>query len=127
LTDSATTSVCTLPALGCATSDVSALKAEPKEIVISADGAAYLKGLTWSHWGTLTATGKGILEGNNCIPDCAKGTYAAYAATVTLSVPISYGTGEQAYSVIVIQVPSSPSRSEKFSSGLVPLTDSTAS
>ena len=44
----------------------------------------------------------------------------AYPATVTLTQLVPYGNGEQAYSVMAISVPSAPSRSETFSTRLVP-------
>ena len=86
----------------------------------SADGAAYIKDLTWRDWGTATATGTGTLEGDNCNPNCAEGHHTAYGATVTLSGLVPYGNGEQAYSVMAISVSEGPSRSETFSTGLVP-------
>lgn len=112
--------VCTTPALTCHGSNATALKTEPSGILNSVDAAAYIKDLTWSDWGKATAMGRGILVGDDCRPDCAYGHDTTYAATVTLTRLASYGNGEQAYSSMAISVPSMPSRSETFSSLLVP-------
>jgi hypothetical protein len=114
------TTVCTLPLNTCTGSNATALQTEPAVITVSQDGAAYIKGLTWSGWGTATATGTGSLEADNCNPNCAEGHDTAYKATVTLSQLVPYGNGEQAYSTITVSVPGAPSRSETFSTGLVP-------
>jgi hypothetical protein len=112
--------VCTTPPVTCSGSDAAALRTKPSEISISADGAVYIRGLTWTGWGTATATGTGTLERDNCNPNCAEGNDTAYAATVTATYLVPYGDGEQAYSSIALSVPGDPSRSETFSTGLVP-------
>ena len=84
------------------------------------DGAAYIKDLTWTDWGTATATGTGTMEADNCTPNCAEGHDTAYPPTVTLTHLAPYGDSQQAYSVIAISVPSAPSHSHTFSTGLVP-------
>jgi serine/threonine protein kinase len=114
------TTVCTLPLNGCTGYNATALQSEPSEITVSEDGAAYIKYLTWSGWGTATATGTGTLEADNCNPNCAQGHDTPYAATVTVSHLVPYGNGEQAYSTMAVSVPGSPSRSETFSTRLVP-------
>jgi hypothetical protein len=60
------------------------------------------------------------MEADNCVPNCADGHDNAYKATVTLTHLVPYGDGEQAYSVMAISVPGEPSRSETFSTSLVP-------
>jgi hypothetical protein len=105
----------------CPGSNAAALQTEPAEITISVDGSGYIKGLTWSGWGTATATGAGILELDNCKPNCAQGHDTPYAATVAVSHLAPYGNGEQAYSVMAISVPRGPSfLTETFKTGLVP-------
>jgi hypothetical protein len=84
------------------------------------DGSGYIKDLTWTGWGTAAATGTGTLEADNCNPNCEQGHDTAYSATVTLTHLVPYGNGEQAYSVMAISAPGAPSRSETFSTGLVP-------
>lgn len=114
------TTVCTTPAISCSGTNASALKSEPSMITDSADGAAYVEALTWTGWGTATATGTGTLQADDCNPNCAQGTDTTYAATVTLTGPVPYGDGEEAYSSMTISVPADPSRSQSFSNGLVP-------
>jgi serine/threonine protein kinase len=114
------TTVCTMPLNGCTGDNATALQSEPSQITVSEDGSAYIKDLTWSGWGTATATGTGTLEADNCNPDCAQGHDTPYGATVTLSHLVPYGNGEQAYSVIAVSVPGAPSHSETFSTRLVP-------
>src|SRR5262249_30495118 len=96
------------------------MKRAPAHIVTSADGSMYLADLTWSGWGNAKAHGKGMLEVDNCIPNCAGGSYTGYPATVTLSNLTPYGNGEQAYTKIVVAAPSTPYRLPTFTKGLVP-------
>jgi hypothetical protein len=112
--------VCTTPAVTCTGSNTAALLTKPSEISGSADGADYIKDLTWTSWGTATATGTGTLEVDNCNPNCAEGGDTAYAATLTATHLVPYGDGKQAYSSIAISVPGDLSLSETFSTGLVP-------
>lgn len=65
-------------------------KYEPAELLMSGDGTLYAKGLTWSGWGTATATGHGIAEAKSCQPDCAKGTLRAHPVTIVLSRPVRW-------------------------------------
>ena len=96
------------------------MRTEPTLIVTTADGAAAVKNLTWTGWGTATAIGTGTMESDNCKPSCADGHDTAYPATITLTRPEPYGDGQQAYSVMAINVPGLPSRSYTFNSHLVP-------
>jgi hypothetical protein len=65
-------------------------KHEPAELLMSGDGSLFAKDLTWSAWGTATATGHGIAEANNCQPDCAEGTLSAHTVTIVLSRPVRW-------------------------------------
>jgi hypothetical protein len=113
--------VCTTPALTCTGSNSSGMTSEPTQIVTTADGSIYVKDISWSGWGTTTATGTGTLEVNNCNPSCATGTYMGYPATVTLSALVTYGANRNAYSTMVISAPSAPTtQTQSFSTGLVP-------
>jgi serine/threonine protein kinase len=113
--------VCTFPADTCRSSDLSQMKSQPVQIVNSGDGSGYLKGLTWSSWGQPTAQGTGLLEIDNCNPNCAQGTFTGYPATVTLTNLTPYGTsGFEAYADMTINAPSSPTPTQSFTSGLVP-------
>ncbi len=113
--------VCTSPALTCTGYDgPGAMQTEPTQITVSADGSAYVKNLTWSGWGSATATGTGTLELDDCNPNCAQGTFTGYLATVTLSSPAGFGNGEQAYSVMVVSAHGSSFQTRSFTTGLVP-------
>jgi hypothetical protein len=98
--------VCTEPADGCNYAGASqVMEATPSEISTAADGSGFVKNLLWSNWGNTRATATGMLEIDNCTPNCAQGTYAGYPATVTLSGLMPYGSGVEAYSTIVVQAP----------------------
>jgi Protein kinase domain len=112
--------VCTFPADTCNSGNPTAMKTEPAQIVTTGDGSGFLKGLTWSGWGTATAQGAGLLEIDNCVPNCAQGTFTGYQATVTLSGLTPYGDGDEAYADMTIIAPGSPAPQESFSTGLVP-------
>ena len=56
---------------------------EPSAIYLSADGNGDLTGITWSSWTTYSAEGAGVINVNNCQPNCAQGT--------TVNVPVSIG------------------------------------
>jgi serine/threonine protein kinase len=112
--------VCTFPADTCNSRDLTAMKAEPAQIVTSADSSGFVKDLTWSGWGTATALGSGLLEIDNCIPNCAQGTFTGYQARVTLWGLTRYGRRAQAYADMTITAPGSPAPQESFDTGLVP-------
>jgi hypothetical protein len=63
---------------------------KPASLLMSGDGSLYAQHITWSGWGTATATGRGTAEANNCQPDCAGGTYSAHPVTITLTRPESW-------------------------------------
>ncbi len=95
---------CTAPAIRCASGG---MQSQPAEITISADGSASVQSLHWSGWGSANATAAGVLEEDNCTPNCAQGTYTSYSATVTLSGLRPYGSGE-AYATMRVTSPSAP-------------------
>ncbi len=96
--------VCTYPAVGCTQPGAAQyMEVKPKEITTSGDGSGYVTSLVWSNWGASHATATGVMRLNNCVPNCAQGTYASYPATVTLAGLTPYGTDLQAYSTIVVQ------------------------
>jgi hypothetical protein len=95
------------------------MAATPKQFTLSVDGARFIDKLTWSNWGSPTATGTGTLEVDNCTPNCAQGTFTGYPATMTLTGLTPYGTGMEAYASIVIQT-SEPNGNETITTGTVP-------
>jgi hypothetical protein len=98
--------VCTVPADGCAQSGGSQYMAvKPKQITVSGDGSGYVDGLRWTDWGTPRTTATGTLRVDNCVPNCAQGTFTGYPATVTLAGLKEYQGGMSGYSTIVVQSP----------------------
>jgi serine/threonine-protein kinase len=112
--------VCTFPASVCTSSNPQQMRTEPVQIVTTGDGSGFLKDLTWSGWGQPTAQGTGLLEVDNCTPNCAQGTYTGYHATVTLTRLTPYGHGNEAYADMTVTAPGSPYQPDHFTSGLVP-------
>ncbi len=69
---------------------------EPATILLACgDGEIAAVGLTWTQWGTTTATGYGTVTEDNCVPNCADGTDVPYQATVTLSRPVKGHDGKE--------------------------------
>lgn len=95
------------------------MEVRPKQITTSGDGSGYVKDLAWSNWGAAQATATGVMELNNCQPNCAQGTYTGYPATVTLAGLTPYGTGLAAYSTIVVQAPAA-NTTETYTTDTVP-------
>ena len=125
-TTSTTALVCVEPAIGCSASNgVQSMQAKPSQVVISADGSGAVKNIAWSDWGTATATGAGILEVDNCNPNCATGTYKGYPARVTLTGLSAFVNGKKAYASMVVSAPASPYGNYAFN-GLVPLSGGVA-
>ncbi len=95
------------------------MEAHPSQITDSGDGSGYVKDLVWSSWGGLEATATGIEEIDDCNPNCAQGSFAGYAATMTVTGLEPYGTGLEGYSAIVIKAPGADDTST-FTTGIVP-------
>jgi hypothetical protein len=91
---------------------------EPAELLMSGDGSLYAKDLTWSGWGTATATGRGIAKANNCRPDCAKGTFSTHPVTIVLSRPVRWHA-DIVYSRASFSIPSLHDH-QTWSTGLIP-------
>lgn len=94
--------VCTFPVGTCS----GQMRTQPSQILTSGDGSAYVRGITWSGWGSPTATGSGTMEIDDCTPNCAEGTFTGYPATITLSGLTPYGNGKQAYADMTINTAS---------------------
>jgi hypothetical protein len=58
-------------------------------VLACADGNASLTTLVWTTWNLTTASATGIYNLNDCVPDCAEGTFGHYAALVELTAPVS--------------------------------------
>lgn len=57
----------------------------PHRLLVSGDGSLFVKKMTWTHWGSLKAHGRGTSAVNRCRPDCAHGTYRFDPVVVTLA------------------------------------------
>jgi hypothetical protein len=70
------------------------------------DGNAYLSGLHWTAWQS-SATASGTWRINDCVPDCAAGTFHTFTATVRLwqPGPLPSNSGTDYYSKIAITLP----------------------
>ena len=93
-------------------------KYEPAELLMSGDGSLYAKDVTWSGWGTATATGHGVAEANNCQPDCAEGKPSAHPVTIVLSRPVRWHA-DMVYSRASFSIPSLHDQ-EASTTGLIP-------
>jgi hypothetical protein len=112
--------VCTFPADGCTDAGAAQyMEVRPKEIEVSGDSSGYVKDLVWSDWGNPQATATGVMELDDCNPNCAQGTFTGYPATVTLAGLTPYGTDLEAYSTIVVQAPAA-NTTETYTAGTVP-------
>jgi hypothetical protein len=115
-----TATVCIFPADGCTGPDESQyMKPHPSLITDSGDGSGYVKNLVWSNWGEQEATATGVEEIDDCNPNCAQGSFAGYAATVTVAGLKPYGTGLEGYSTIVIEA-SEADNTSTFTTDTVP-------
>jgi hypothetical protein len=112
--------VCTFPADGCTDAGAAQyMEVRPKEIEVSGDSSGYVKDLVWSNWGSPHATATGVMELDDCNPNCAQGTFTGYPATVTLAGLTPYGTDLEAYSTIVVQAPAA-NTTETYTKDTVP-------
>lgn len=69
---------------------------EPETIQLTCgDGTIVANGLTWSQWGSTTATAHGTVNEVSCVPDCADGKDIAYQVDVTLSEPVKAEDGKE--------------------------------
>lgn len=91
---------------------------EPASLLMSGDGSLYAKDITWTGWGTATATGHGTAEANNCQPDCAGGTFSPHSVTITLTKPRPWHH-DMVYSSAAYSIPSLD-LGHTFASGLMP-------
>ncbi len=85
-------------------------KIRPNDLVLAcADANAVITNITWSSWGSFDAFGTGTFRENQCVPDCAQGTFAVYPEShVELANPTS-ASGVPAFEEVVV-TPSSDAR-----------------
>ena len=58
---------------------------QQKPTSLTLDNHDDIDGLTWSSWGSQTATGHGTVHIDDCTPDCASGHNQDIRATITLT------------------------------------------
>lgn len=97
--------------------DGGALKRRPATIIYTGDGSALLAGrgrsgaqafghLHWTSWGRRSARAWGDDWHDNCLPDCAGGTFTGYHANVTLHRPGWLG-GRRVFTRLTVTYPRS--------------------
>lgn len=118
--DRAQVRICTVPAVTCTAGNLTSMQAGPARIVTAGDGSGVLRDLVWSGWGSPHARARGMLEVDNCTPNCAQGTYTGYRARVSVWGLTPYGHGSRGYADMVVTAPGAPTPVETFTSGLVP-------
>jgi len=57
---------------------------EPRTFVFACDGTGSLTKLRWSAWNGTMATATGVLNTDNCVPNCASGRWSRQTADVVL-------------------------------------------
>jgi hypothetical protein len=79
----------------------------PKEFLVFCDGSNDLIKLSWSAWNTTEATGTGVQFINNCVPNCASGTWKRENVLVVLwrGEPVAHHKGQRAYSKMTLLYP----------------------
>lgn len=86
---------------------------QPASLILACgDGSNSLTGMTWSGWGSATATATGNYEEASCNPDCASGGQQNYPATITVS-----GLSNGSYTEMTISVPKHSPASLQYSFG----------
>jgi hypothetical protein len=71
-----------------------------------ATGQQYLTSLHWSEWTNISASGKGELAADNCIPDCAGGKFVNNPVLINLSDPRTGQHGIRYFTMLIISGPS---------------------
>jgi hypothetical protein len=78
---------------------------KPGDLVLAcADGNSSLIGMSWTSWTPKLASATGIVEQNDCVPDCAEGHLHRYPVLAMLWGPAGYAGGHR-YSEITLVFP----------------------
>jgi hypothetical protein len=102
--------VCIAPVVSCQDE----LKSLPATILLSGDGSIFVNDLAWTGWGSEGATGHGTLKIDNCVPNCAQGSFKDYEATIVVDNLTPYGGGKQAYDTMNVEAPGTPFGSHTY-------------
>ena len=74
----------------------SAPSVRPATIMLACgDGNAFLAHLVWASWTATGATGAGVFTHNQCVPNCALGTFVSVPARVELGYPVQTRVGKE--------------------------------
>jgi hypothetical protein len=67
------------------TDDCFHVRVRPRSIMFAcADGGYYVDHLRWSRWRVQRAAGNGLFHQNDCVPNCAGGSFHHREGTITL-------------------------------------------
>jgi hypothetical protein len=58
---------------------------KPHDLYFGAGGSLQVRGLRWESWTQNAAIARGVRWTDNCVPDCASGSYAKAQVELTLS------------------------------------------
>jgi hypothetical protein len=95
-------------------------QAEPTSITLSQDGTINLGSITWTGWGTATATGTGLVYSNDCKPSCTAGAQSKTQVTITLTTLQKWQAGQAYDDMSVTGIPEPYTAQYSAFSGLVP-------
>jgi hypothetical protein len=86
--------------------DCKSSAAEPQEVILAcADVNFVAKELSWNDWGDDVADAHGTAELNNCIPDCADGSFESYEIRLIASAIATCPNGERRYTRLTFEFP----------------------
>jgi len=73
-----------------------------KWVLACGDGNAYLTGLHWVRWSSSVGVARGTEHLNDCVPDCARGTFHATPAVLVFSDPVATKAHGTLFSVLTV-------------------------
>lgn len=80
-------------------------QSKPSQVILACgDGNVYANKLNWKSWGQLYAHASGVLEMNDCTPDCARGRFHLYQASLTAYGEQRCPDGKIAYKTVKYHV-----------------------
>jgi hypothetical protein len=77
----------------------------PREVLVACgDGNVRVESLRWETWTASRAVGAGEWQQNDCMPDCATGTFHRYPVRLSLSEPMDRD-GHRIFGTVVADFP----------------------
>lgn len=91
----------------------------PSTYVLLCDGSAAFTQLSWSTWNASVAAATGVQWVNNCLPNCAHGTWSHRTVDLIFwrSLPVKGHPGERGYTQMTVLYPGAPTPGRPASSG----------